>query len=100
MGSYDPTPEEYAILLRYLREYSKFEPDTAQSADKVAATQAELLPIDLHDWQRREVRQWLDTHYFKDLGVTLPDANPAWDTSYQREFDQRARLRVITRRKR
>jgi hypothetical protein len=100
MGSYSPSPEEHAILMRHLRAYSKFEPDTPQRADEIAATQSELLPIDLHDWQRREIRQWFDTHYFKDLGVTLPDANPVWDSTYQRDFEQPARLRVTTRKKR
>jgi hypothetical protein len=100
IGAYVPTDEERPILLNHLRVYANYEPRTPQRDDEVARTQAELLQIDVHDWQRREIRVWFDNHHSKELGLTLPEANAASVTTYQRDYDEPAKLRVTTRKKR
>jgi hypothetical protein len=100
IGSYTPTEDERIILMKHLREYATFEPHTPQRDDEVNATQRELLPIDLHDWQKREIRHWFDYMFHKELGVTYPDIDVSTNTTYQRDFDEPAKLRVTTRKKR
>jgi hypothetical protein len=100
VGCYTPTEEERVILVRHLRPYIAFEPKTPQRDDEVARTQRELLPLDLHDWKRCEVRHWFDNNHHKALGRAPPEAKCAATTTYQREFDEPARMRLTARKTR
>jgi hypothetical protein len=100
VGCYTPTEEERVILVKHLRDYITFEPKTTQRDQEVARTQRELLPLDLHDWQRLEIRHWFDNNHHKALGMTLPEVKRASTTTYQRDFDEPARLRITRRKKR
>jgi hypothetical protein len=101
IGTYTPTDEEKAILIKHLIEYINYEPNSPQRDDEVTLAQEELLPIDLHDWQKREIRHWFDNNHHKELKMSLPQVKVPAITTYQREFDEPAKLRSsLTRRKR
>jgi hypothetical protein len=100
MGTYVPTEEEKAILVRHLREYINYEPNSPQRDDEVDLTQQELLPIDVHDWQRREIRHWFDNNHHIELRMSIPQVKVPAITTYQRQYDEPAKLRFsLTRKK-
>jgi hypothetical protein len=100
IGTYVPTEQEKAILVKHLRTYIEYEPGTPQREDEVNLTQVELAPIDLHDWQRREIRYWFDNNRTRELAPTVAQAKVPTMTTYQRDIDEPAKLRFSsTRRK-
>jgi hypothetical protein len=99
IGTYVPTEAEKAILVKHLRTYSEYEPGTPQRDDEVNLTQQELAPIDIYDWQRKEIRYWFDNNRTRELKLTVPQLKVPSITTYQRDIDEPAKLRFSTTRK-
>jgi hypothetical protein len=93
IGTYVPTAEEKAILVKHLRAYIEYEPGTPQRDDEIDLTQEELAPIDIYDWQKREIRYWFDSNRTKELKMTVPQVKVPSITTYQRDIDEPAKLR-------
>jgi hypothetical protein len=100
IGAYIPTEEEKSILVKHARVYIDYEPHSPHRDDEVIRTQAELAPLNIHDWHRREIRHWFDNNHHKELKITVPQVKVPAVTTYQREIDEPAKLRYsLTRKK-